>query len=75
MALRDLIAEIERLSERRQELWTTGEKSEEVEKITSKLNELYEERRITSARERAGDRAEITRRAKVETELERLMTG
>jgi hypothetical protein len=41
--------------------------------ITSRLADLYEARRISEAQERAGDRTEITRRAKVEAEIERLM--
>ena len=68
-------AEIDKLSARRQEIWAGAQtlSDDEVQRITSRLSDLYEARRIEEAQVRAGDRAEITRRAKVEAEIERLM--
>ena len=69
--------EIHRLATRRQDIWfgrAPGE-SGEVSRLTLQLADLYEERRSEDARFRSGERAEIVRRARVETELERLMTS
>lgn len=45
-------------------------------RIEARLKQLYEDRRITAAREASGmSRKQIVRRARLETELERLMTG
>jgi hypothetical protein len=67
--------EIEKLSARRQEIWAGAPMStdDELHRITNRLADLYEERRIAAARLRGGDRSDITRRAKVEAEIERLM--
>lgn len=68
-------AEIDKLSARRQEIWAGAPavSDDEVSQITARLADLYEARRVEEAQVRAGDRAEITRRAKVEAEIERLM--
>lgn len=73
--LERLDAEIERLSARRQELWAddTRDTTSETSTIAAKLEELYETKRIEQAKARVGNREKITRRARVETELERLM--
>lgn len=70
----DVIDEIDRLSRRRQELRLGGEAEDlrEVDRITSRLADLYEQKRHEAAQS-FGSRAEIVRRARVESELERLM--
>lgn len=69
--------EIARLSERRSALWAgDGEGySGEAAKIASQLEELYERKRTAKATEGHRPRQEIVRRARVESELERLMTS
>jgi urease gamma subunit len=67
---------IHELSARRQEIWS-GAKPEpgEVERITKELNELYRERRAgKTVAEMGASRAEIVKRARVESELERLIS-
>lgn len=73
---RTIAAEIEKLASRRQAIWfgdAVGAPTE-VRSLTAKLADLFEERRIEDARGRTGDRTEIARRARIETELERLMS-
>jgi hypothetical protein len=66
--------EIERLSARRHALWAEDrDVSLEVLALTAKLTDLYEAKRISDAKDRAGAREKITRRARIETELEKLM--
>lgn len=67
-------AEIERLSRRRQEIWA-GAPSEpgEIKKISDLLAALYEERRTENGQPNR-TRADVIRRARVESELERLMS-
>lgn len=66
--------EIEKLASDRQKLWfgdrpgTPGEAT----RISNQLADLYEERRALVA---GGDRDTIVKRARVETELERLMSS
>ena len=76
MSSEAISAEIERVAQRRHAAWR-GEFGDgfEVPRLTAQLHDLYEERRIEDARKRSGNRSEIARRAKVETELERLMTN
>lgn len=68
--------EIDRLAERRQEIWCSGDgEAAEVVRITARLSDLYDQKRhertaaFTGAR-----RTEIVRQARVESELERLMS-
>lgn len=69
--------EIEKLSARRQEIWAGAQAEEgEVDRIGTKLADLHEERRISRAKETSGKgRSEIVRSAKLDAEIERLMTG
>ena len=65
--------QIEDLSRRRQELWATGGGDPgEVEKLSAQLAALYEERRL-DRRETKATRDEVVRRARIESELERLI--
>lgn len=74
----NLAAEIDRLSRRRHELWAQGGGPDphEVGRISARLHEAYEELRLARAAEEVGGRkrADIVRQARVESELERLMT-
>ena len=66
---------IHELSQRRQEIWA-GAASEpgEVQRIAKELEELYRERRAAKTHAEIGrTRGEIVRRARVESELERLI--
>lgn len=68
--------EIEVLSARRQKLWSERGDPDEIERITAQLFNLHEERRILRAKADTGKgRSEIVRSAKLDAELERLMTG
>jgi hypothetical protein len=69
-------AEIARLSERRSALWSGAVEgfSGEAAKIAKQLEDLYERKRTAKATEGHRPRQEIVRRARVESELERLMT-
>lgn len=72
---RDIVAEIERLTERRHVLWATGVDAEEIKKIAEKLDGLYKEKRVAKAS--AGSPAQHKRaikRAIAERELDRLMS-
>ena len=72
----DVSAEIESLSVRRQEIWCGGEGGPEVVSITRKLAELFEQRRHQRAKAATGPRRdEIVRQARVESELERLISA
>lgn len=69
--------EIEALSRQRQRIWFSCEpyRGVEVERITSRLAGLYEQKRHERAQTRArASRSDIVRRARVESELERLMS-
>jgi hypothetical protein len=79
----DVDAEIERLSGVRRQLWADGAHPEEVRKVTRKLDGLYEEKRINAAKSRTGTspdttrkdwRAKINKKARIESELERLIS-
>lgn len=67
---------IHELAKRRQEIWA-GAASEpgEVKRLTTELEELYRERRAAATQAAVGrTRSEIVRRARVESELERLIS-
>lgn len=66
--------EIGQLAERRQKIWQgliPGEKGE-VERISARLAELFAARRSVDA-PTAAERVKIVQRARVESELERLI--
>lgn len=69
--------EIELLAARRQEIWAGAPAEDgEVAGIVLRLADLHEERRILRAKETSGKgRSEIVRSAKLDAEIERLMTG
>jgi hypothetical protein len=77
MTLDGIRAEIERLSERRTELWrrlAEGHDAEiagELKALDAELARLYHVQRATRARLRFGDRTEIVSRARMEERLER----
>jgi hypothetical protein len=69
--------EIERLSDERVELWHALSTEydpkirEEIRRIDTALDGLWDEQRALRARVRFGDRAQIVARARVEERLER----
>jgi hypothetical protein len=71
----DIKQEIERLSERRRELWTTLSNghdqaaSDEVKAIDETLKQLWDEHRALRARIRFGERDLIIKRARTEERL------
>ncbi len=75
--LADIHAEIERLSERRADLWhALGEAHDsalaaELKRLNERLEALWEEHRATRATLRFGDRTQIITRARAEERLER----
>jgi hypothetical protein len=75
--VREIHEEIERLSDQRVELWHTlsiefdPEIREEIRRIDTALDALWDEQRALRARVRFGDRAQIVARARVEERLER----
>jgi len=71
----DLLARIDRLSRRRQELWASGDAKNEVAAISRQLAEAYEDVRQQRARRHGADRAAIVKTARVESELERLISA
>lgn len=68
--------EIERLSERRQEVWAGAPEREddEARKIGKRLEALYETRREEECAGRNGSRDTLQSIAKVESELDKLAT-
>lgn len=74
--MQDVSAEIERLTAERQALWCAGgDHGTEIARISSRLADLYEQKRQQAAQAASGrKRSEIVLRARVESELERLMT-
>ena len=72
-----LIHEIERLSEERQELWHLLSEGldptvkDQIKDLDARLHELWQALRIEKARLRFGEREEIVRRARAEERLER----
>jgi hypothetical protein len=77
MTIHEIHDEIERLSERRAELWRTlgdghdAAAAAELKQVETKLEELWAEHRATRARVRWGDREKIVARARAEERLER----
>ncbi len=77
MSSEEIHAEIERLSERRAELWRTlgagfdAAASAELKAVDARLEELWAEHRALRARLRFGDRDRIVARARAEERLER----
>lgn len=71
----DLDAQIAQVSARRQEIWA-GAPSEpgEVTRLSKQLEDLYEARRMSLAQNPTVSRADVIRRARVESELERLIS-
>lgn len=66
-------SQIENVSRERQEAWRSGD-AVSVARLTRKLADLYEDRRIERARRSRGSHEEIVRKARIEVELERLMS-
>jgi hypothetical protein len=70
-------AEIERLSEIRQERWQRLSEGldlavqAEIKELDARLQELWQALRVEKARLRFGEREEIVRRARAEERLER----
>ena len=75
--LTEIHAEIERLSEDRAELWHRlsaeydPQIREDIHRLDTELNRLWDEHRTLRARLRFGDRDSIVARARVEERLER----
>ena len=75
--LTEIHEEIERTSERRTELWhelSLGydpELAAELKQLAARLDELWDEYRMTKARLRFGEREKIVARARIEERLER----
>jgi hypothetical protein len=75
--LSEIQAEIDRLSDRRTELWHVlslghdAQISAEVKELDQRLERLWDEHRAVKARLRFGDRDEIIRRARHEERLAR----
>lgn len=75
--MKGINAKIAELSEERHRLWTQGAKdSVRIAHLTSALADLYEQKRIALAAAGApSDPLEIVRRARIESELEKLMSS
>jgi hypothetical protein len=77
MTIEDIQAQIDRLSERRTELWRRlaerhdAEIAEELKALDAELTRLYDDQRAIRARLRFGDRSAIVSRARMEERLER----
>ena len=77
MSIEEIHVEIDRLSERRAQLWRAlGEgfdasASAELKQVDARLEELWGEHRALRARVRFGDRQRIVARARAEERLER----
>jgi Protein of unknown function (DUF2630) len=75
--LASIHAEIERLSEERAELWHRlsaefdPQIRDEIHRLDTQLDQLWDDHRSLRARVRFGDRAAIVARARVEERLER----
>lgn len=74
MTVESVDLEIGKLAEERQQLWSNGENSSgRAVQIGRQIADLYEEKRMLIAHQRAGkSRSDIIRNARVESELERL---
>ena len=77
MTLNQIHDEIERVSERRTELWNDlshghdAEVAAEIKRIDARLTKLWDDHRTLKAALRFGDRDNIVARARVEERLER----
>lgn len=77
MTLNQIHEEIERVSERRTELWNdlarghNPEVVKEIKRIDAQLAELWDDHRTLKAALRFGNRDKIVARARVEERLER----
>ena len=77
MTPNEIHAEIEQLSEERQELWQRlserldSSVQSEIKRIDERLQDLWHTLRLEKARLRFGERDEIVRRARAEERLER----
>lgn len=70
----DVDTKIEALSAQRQLIWRIGVGFEDLPAIAAQLADLYETKRHDDAATRSGvSRADILRRARIESELERLI--
>jgi Protein of unknown function (DUF2630) len=75
--LAEIHAEIERLSEERAELWHQlsaefdPQLRDEIHRLDTELDRLWDDHRSLRARLRFGDRSSIVARARVEERLER----
>jgi len=66
---------IHELSKRRQQIWCEGGmRPADVQRITAELADLFHDRRVERAQEAHGSRKDIIRHARIEHELEKLMT-
>ena len=76
-ALNEIHEEIDRLSERRADLWTSLSRSHdpaaaaELKRLNAELDRLWDEHRAVRAQLRFGSRDAIVARARVEERLER----
>lgn len=64
---------VSRLSEQREAARCVGDRTA-VERLTRELDRLYAEKRLRVAQNHHGSNAQIVKRARIETELERLMS-
>ena len=69
----DVDTRIHEVTQKRQDAWSHGGDPAEVSRLSQELDFLYEERRIQRASIH-GSRSEIVRRARIEVELERMMS-
>lgn len=65
---------IERTSAQRRSVLRVGRDPLRTQELDARLEELYAELRTAKARSRNGDRGKIIKQARVERELEKLMT-
>ena len=73
--MRDIAADIERLSEQRRLAWACGD-GQEAKRCGERIEALYEEKRASQASHGTEKkRALAIRRAKAEAEIDRLMQG
>lgn len=71
MSERAILNAIDDQTSRRSRAWSQRD-TDEARAAGARLEELYEELRVERARQRSGPREEITRRARIELELEKL---
>lgn len=67
---------IHELSERRSALWAAGVPDPaELVRVTAELEAAYETKRLARAQGKGGTNRQIAKRARIELELEQLMTA